>query len=293
MITIIILILSHNNILFEDLTHLKYLWISNENIMRYNDKNYNIKQYLIEYDENLIEEEYIIDENKKKILIKGNESLIPGCFYKTIKAINIVKDEFNPDYILRTNLSTTFNFKKIKNMIIKLENKSELINKTFLAGPIIKPDSIEDLKLLLFNLYENIDEKDKNKLNENSINFFKNEDKSNIIKKNKQKKSYVHGIFMLMNRQSYSFLINNYKEIITENYIRSYYDDIIISKIFSKKKHLLVNIQNKIKTNTNLMDIDNIDKKYVEDNIYFRCKIDNTYTSTKKYVKKVIDLLNN
>ena len=41
------------------------------------------------------------------------------------------------------------------------------------------------------------------------------------------------------------------------------------------------------------MDIDNIDKKYVEDNIYFRCKIDNTYTSTKKYVKKVIDLLNN
>ena len=292
MINVIILVLSHVDHALKSLDQLKNLWKTNKDLEQNNDNNYNVSVFLIEYNSHLVED-YLIDDDNKTIYIQGNESIIPGCFYKTIKAIEIVKKVYNPDYILRTNLSTTFNFEKIKSIVYKMNSRDKYKIKNFLAGPLIYPETINDLNLLLLKLYDNLNEEDKLKINSNSLNYIKQQNKNELIKMNKNKRGYIHGIFMLMDKSSYSLLLENYDkdEIINKNFIQKYHDDIVISRIFNKLKYPLVNIENEIKTYTKNINIDNIDINYVETNIFFRCKIDNTYVNTEQYVEKIINLL--
>jgi hypothetical protein len=51
------------------------------------------------------------------LYVPGIESLIPGIIEKTIQAIYFFKDS-NYDYILRTNLSSVFNFNSLENILI-------------------------------------------------------------------------------------------------------------------------------------------------------------------------------
>ena len=84
----------------------------------------NIKSFFIKYN-NLMEENIILDNDT--IYVKGNESLIPGCLDKTIKSIEYVLNNFEFDFILRTNMSSVFDLQKFYN----------LLNKDLICGGII------------------------------------------------------------------------------------------------------------------------------------------------------------
>lgn len=75
----------------------------------------NIKSYFIKYKD--MNEDVLLEEDT--IYIKGSESLIPGCLDKTIKSIEyfLNKDDFDFNYLIRTNLSTVWNFNKIYNLL--------------------------------------------------------------------------------------------------------------------------------------------------------------------------------
>lgn len=84
---------------------------------RYMNKYDNIKCYFLKYKSD-IENYVVIDESNNTIYIKGKESLIPGCLDKTIKSLYYLLDNnYNFDYLLRTNLSTVWNFENLCNFI--------------------------------------------------------------------------------------------------------------------------------------------------------------------------------
>ena len=59
-----------------------------------------------------------------------SESLVPGILIKSIKSFEYVNEHYTYDYLIRTNLSTFWNFKKILKKIRKFPKKR------CLAGPI-------------------------------------------------------------------------------------------------------------------------------------------------------------
>jgi hypothetical protein len=82
-------------------------------------ENYNYVQTIFyKYDENLNSD---IEIKNNILLIKGKESIIPGCLHKTIVTFKWIKDNINLndfDYIIRQNISTIINFDKLKNILI-------------------------------------------------------------------------------------------------------------------------------------------------------------------------------
>ena len=66
----------------------------------------NIKYFFVELRNDIIES--IIEENNF-LYVKGTESIIPGMYQKTMKAIEYVSNNYTYDYIVRTNLSTFWN----------------------------------------------------------------------------------------------------------------------------------------------------------------------------------------
>ncbi|MBI96421.1 hypothetical protein CL656_04680, partial [bacterium] len=158
MITCLFLILCHN---FDNAQELKNIWLSNTFINNKNNDNFLFSFYFIEYKDDLIEK-YYIDEDNHTIYIKGIESVIPGCFYKTIESIKIVKDKYNPDFIIRTNISTIFNFNNLFLILSKLNERDKNKTPYFLGGPLLNLETINDIKIFIQNLFElNIINKDK------------------------------------------------------------------------------------------------------------------------------------
>jgi hypothetical protein len=78
-----------------------------------------IKYFFIENRENIDQD--IIEEGNY-IYIKGSESFIPGIYQKSIKAIEYVSNNYNFDFVIRTNLSTFWN---IPNLFTLLDSKSK------------------------------------------------------------------------------------------------------------------------------------------------------------------------
>jgi len=74
----------------------------------------NIKSYFIKYKSDLIEDVSLENDN---IFIKGNESLIPGCLDKTIKAIEFCLKNQEFDFIFRTNMSSVVDLNKLNNIL--------------------------------------------------------------------------------------------------------------------------------------------------------------------------------
>ena len=73
-------------------------------------KKSGIMYYFYTYD-NQLKYDYQIKDDI--IYIKGEESLVPGCLDKTLKAFTICKN-LNFDYVVRSNISEVINFKLLK-----------------------------------------------------------------------------------------------------------------------------------------------------------------------------------
>ena len=274
MVFCFILILSHNN---ENISKIKNIWIRNNYL-----KNSIFYDFLfIEYN-NDIQLDYLIDENTKTLQIKGRDSIIPGCFNKTIKAIEIVKNIYKPKFILRTNISTYFNFHLLEKIINKINNRNKEKIPLCICGPILNLETQNDVKLFIQNL---------NQLNLINTNNIKDKEMLNQILNEKVKKvklNYIHGIFMLLDSNSYDFLINNYDK----EKVNLYNDDVLISLAFKKNNYPLISIKNKLELNTNTLKNIEINSTYVNSNIYFRCKMNTDYSLSYEMINKINNLLN-
>lgn len=84
---------------------------------KYMNIDSNIKSYFIKYDVNKLFDSDVTVHNDT-IYMKGeNDSLIPGCLDKTIKAIEYSLNNFEFDYLIRTNMSSVWDFNKIYSYI--------------------------------------------------------------------------------------------------------------------------------------------------------------------------------
>lgn len=89
--------------------HLPVYKIMREIIVLYFEKMkkiYPIDYFFVEFDNNITEEVCIIKNN---ILVKGEESIIPGMIIKTHKALKFINNNYNYDILIRTNLSSFWN----------------------------------------------------------------------------------------------------------------------------------------------------------------------------------------
>jgi hypothetical protein len=73
-----------------------------------------IKCFFIRLSET-ISSDIVVDESNNIIYVKGKEEYIPGILIKTLKAMEYVYNTFDFDYLIRTNISTFWNFKLYKN----------------------------------------------------------------------------------------------------------------------------------------------------------------------------------
>jgi hypothetical protein len=104
---IIILIIASDNI--DNYIEMQNIW------RRYMNKcNPNIKSFFIKNDITINEDIIAINDT---IYIKENENYIPGILSKTIKSIQYCLNNFNFNYIYRTNLSSFLNLYKMNDFI--------------------------------------------------------------------------------------------------------------------------------------------------------------------------------
>ncbi len=107
--------------------------------------NYSIDYYFIIYDENLTEEFKLINDT---LFIKGKESYM-NILEKTIKALRYFINIKDYDFIIRTNISTAFNYKLLYKYLNEIPK-----NNIYLCGIAFKLDWI-DIKFGIKN--ENIE----------------------------------------------------------------------------------------------------------------------------------------
>jgi len=103
---LIILILANDTDKYLEMQNLWILYMKTHN---------NINVFFIKYTNVLTGNIYINDDI---IYIPGYESLVPGCLDKTIKSIEyLLNNNFDFDFIFRTNLSSVVNLQKIYNLL--------------------------------------------------------------------------------------------------------------------------------------------------------------------------------
>jgi hypothetical protein len=105
---IFLIISSKNNNYYQEMKRLTSMYMS-----KY---SYNINFFFIEADPNIKSQMEVIGNN---IFVKDKETYTPGIFIKTIKALKYINDNYNYDYLIRTNSSSFFN---IENMLKYLSN---------------------------------------------------------------------------------------------------------------------------------------------------------------------------
>lgn len=74
---------------------------------KYYSKFKNVTTIYYKYNQHIREEYKMIDD---VLNIKGRESYVPGILEKTIKAFQYINDNYNFDYVIRSNISTIVNF---------------------------------------------------------------------------------------------------------------------------------------------------------------------------------------
>lgn len=126
---LIILILASDN---EFYIKCQELWRS------YMNTHNNIQSYFIKLNNNINEDVLLKDDT---IFIKGEESLVPGCLYKTIKSIEYIlqNENFEFDYIFRTNMSSVVDLNKFYELLCNSNN----FNYSGIIGHCVKRDNIE------------------------------------------------------------------------------------------------------------------------------------------------------
>ncbi len=125
----------------------------------YMNSNPSIKCYFVKYSN--IQENYRVCENTNTIYLKGEE-IFDGkhIFNKTILACKIINELFDYDYLIRTNISTFWNFTKLIE-ILKPRQKNKYFfgwllndpyNNKFISGTgIIIPKNITNKLITLSN----------------------------------------------------------------------------------------------------------------------------------------------
>ena len=106
---IIILILSSNN--FSEYADMYEIW------KKYMNIHPNIQSFFIENDK-FLDEDIVLNKENNTIYCKGDETYIPGILNKTIKSIDYCLNNFEFDYIYRTNLSTVVNLDKLYSYVL-------------------------------------------------------------------------------------------------------------------------------------------------------------------------------
>ena len=110
---IIFVIIYSNNALYSRFKH--YLF------MLYSKYSNDIKFYFVENTPQFIKSKYQI--NGTDFYVNGHENTKPGIYLKTFEAINFINQNFDYDYLIRTNISTIYNIPKIINY---LNNKPKI-----------------------------------------------------------------------------------------------------------------------------------------------------------------------
>lgn len=113
---IVLIIASHNNIYDSFIA----LWREKIRLIEQTDVIY---RFFFVFSDPSLTVDVLCDEVNNSIFCKYDESLEPGIFLKTMAAIKYCEDHFIYDYILRTNLSSFWNFS-----ILSLELKKTPIH---------------------------------------------------------------------------------------------------------------------------------------------------------------------
>ena len=100
---IIILIIANDD--NESYIEMQQIW------RKYMNNHSNIKSYFIKNKID-INEDIIVNQEENTIYVKNNENLIPGILQKTIKSFEYCLQNFEFDYIYRTNLSSFIDLNK-------------------------------------------------------------------------------------------------------------------------------------------------------------------------------------
>jgi hypothetical protein len=157
MIDILFLIISSNdNPIYEEFKKLQRLYL-NLPI----DPEYRIKYFFIEFKLDIDNQNHpTVMEVNDIIYIQGEESINPGMILKTCKAIEHVYNNYNYDFLIRTNLSTMFNLSNLFEYLRLLpkENACGGFNyRTFITGTgIILSRDVSKIILdnfLRYNIY--------------------------------------------------------------------------------------------------------------------------------------------
>lgn len=96
-----------------------------------------IKSYFIRFKRDLFKDFYV-DEENNIIYLKGQENYIPGILIKTLKAMEYVYNNFDFKYLIRTNISSFWDFKTYKKMF-NIYNDNLVKAPIGLEGPIPFP----------------------------------------------------------------------------------------------------------------------------------------------------------
>ena len=88
-----------------------------KNILTEHNKNYGIKSYFYCYKSGMSTPHELVDN---VLYISGKESYIPGILKKTLKCLDVFKNE-DYDYIVRFNISTIINYDELFKYLIKGE----------------------------------------------------------------------------------------------------------------------------------------------------------------------------
>ena len=118
--------------------------------------SYNINFFFVESDPNIKPQMEIIGND---IFIKDKETCTPGIFIKTIKALKYINDNYNYDYLIRTNSSSFFNIENTLKYLSNLPKEKYAIGFTLnipkYGGNFLHGTSIIITKDISYYLYQN------------------------------------------------------------------------------------------------------------------------------------------
>jgi hypothetical protein len=110
---IFLIISSHNDPIYEDFRNLQRIYLKNFRPT--------LIYFFVEFRNN--QNELVIQEDDY-IYIKGEESINPGMILKTCKAIEYINNNYNYEFIIRTNLSTVFHIPNLIEYLHVIPNKN-------------------------------------------------------------------------------------------------------------------------------------------------------------------------
>jgi hypothetical protein len=114
----------------------------------------NINFFFVEADPNIKPQMEIIGND---IFVKHKENVVPGIFIKTIKALKYINDNYDYNYLIRTNSSSFFNIEKMLKYLSNFPKEKFAIGFTLnipIHGNFLHGTSIIITKDISYYLYK-------------------------------------------------------------------------------------------------------------------------------------------